>query len=303
MPVPNDVAEVERDLLKVYQYCPPTRTHFANDQARVDYQKMWGDFFASFGVPPETFAGQRVLDVGCGSGEKLAFYHDWGGRVTGIDLTPRVLQLARETLADRQVELINVSLFEFDRPGEYDIAVIDGVSFITANTLAALQAVVRQLKPGGLLIFSITNVWGSFWWFRIARLVTGLLGGNDFHERVRWGRRLFLWTRRSQEGTAETLPFYRSEDSWAYDWFGPPRYHLHSPNDLRRWLDAMDLSHHGSSPSLLQKDEPVNRSARIFRAVTGSGATGIGWYWWLNGAPNMAYVAARTKAVGSRTPR
>jgi SAM-dependent methyltransferase len=302
MSLPTDIAEVERDLLKVYEYCPPTRTHFASDQARVDYKKMWGEFFATIGVPPEAFGGRRVLDVGCGSGEKTSFYHDWGGCVTGIDLTPRVLELARETLGDRDVELINTSLFEFDRPGEYDIAVVDGVSFITANTLQALQAVVKQLKPGGILVFSITNVWGSFWWFRIARLLTGLLGSTDFHQRARWGRRLFLSTRQSQEGTAETSPFYRGEDSWAYDWFGPPRYYLHSPYDLRRWLAALNLAHHGSSPSLMQKDAPANGLARLLRRATGSGAAGIGWYWWVNGAPNMAYVAACTMPVKPATP-
>src|SRR5262245_44204151 len=112
MSVPSDIAAVERDLRAVYQYCPPTRTQFANDQARVQYKQMWGAFFGSMGVPPETFKGRRVLDVGCGSGEKTSFYHDWGAFVTGIDLTPRVLELARETLGSREVELINASLFD-----------------------------------------------------------------------------------------------------------------------------------------------------------------------------------------------
>jgi SAM-dependent methyltransferase len=295
MPVPTDVAEVERDLLKVYQFCPPTRTHFTSDQARVDYKKMWGEFFGAIGVPPEAFAGRRVLDVGCGSGEKTSFYHDWGGRVTGIDLTPRVLELARETLGGRDVELINTSLFEFNRPGEYDIAVIDGVSFITANTFQALEAVVRQLKPGGTLVFSITNAWGSFWWFRLARLLTGALGGGDFHARARWGRRLFLWTRRSQEGVAETSPFYRTNESWAYDWFGPPRYYLHSPAELQQWIERLGLEHIGSVPALFMKAPPVGSKARRFLGLTGQGANGMSIYWLLNNAPNMAYVAARTR--------
>lgn len=296
MPLPADAARVEHDLLQVYQHCPPTRTLFASEQARIDYQKMWGDFFAGLGVPPASFAGRRVLDVGCGSGEKTAFYHDWGGRVTGIDLTPRVLELARETLGPRDVELLNTSLFAFDRPGAYDIAIIDGVSFITADTFEALKRVTRQLAPGGILIFSITNVWGTFWWFRFARLLTGLLGGADFHSRANWGRRLFLHTRQSQEGTQETSPFYRSEESWAYDWFGPPRYYLHSPHEIRSWLRALQLSHHGSSPSLLMKAAPSSAAARAVRALTGSGDAAMGWYWLANGASNMAYVAAVNSA-------
>jgi SAM-dependent methyltransferase len=302
MAIPADAGQVERDLLQVYQFCPPTRTLFTSEQARVDYRKMWGDFFTGLGVPPESFAGRRVLDVGCGSGEKTSFYHDWGARVTGIDLTPRVVELARETLGARDVELLNTSLFAFDRPGEYDIAIVDGVSFITANTFEALKAVARQLKPGAILIFSITNVWGTFWWFRIARLLTGWLGGDDFHRRADWGRRLFLWSRQSQEGTKATSPFYRSEQSWAYDWFGPPRYYLHSPREIVSWLRDLRFDHHGSSPPLLTKTNPSSAAARVVRTLTGPGATAIGWYWLFNGAPNMAYVAAVNTATAPPTP-
>jgi 2-polyprenyl-3-methyl-5-hydroxy-6-metoxy-1,4-benzoquinol methylase len=291
---------VEHELLEVYQHCPPTRTFYASDQARLDYRTMWGEFFRSFGVPPESFKGKRVLDVGCGSGEKASFYHDWGARVTGIDLTPRVLELARQTVGSRDIELINMSLFDLERPGEYDIAIVDGVSFITTDTFDALNTITTQLGPGGVLVFSITNVWGTFWWFRFARFATRVLGGKDFHRRAACGRRMFLWTRGSQEGTAETSPFYRSEESWAYDWFGPPRYSLHSPSQLRRWLARLKLEHLGSSPSLMNKDQPRTSLARLVRSVAGAQAAAMGWYWLANRAPNMAYVAAVKAPLSGR---
>jgi 2-polyprenyl-3-methyl-5-hydroxy-6-metoxy-1,4-benzoquinol methylase len=297
---PAEFEQVEHDLLEVYQHCPPTRTFYSSERARLDYRKMWGEFLASFGVPPHSFEGRRVLDVGCGSGEKASFYSDWGARVTGIDLTPRVLELARDTVGSRPVELLNLSLFDLNRPGEYDIAIVDGVSFLTADTFEALKKVTAQLKPGGVLVFSVTNVWGTFWWFRLARFATNLLGGKDFHSRAAWGRRLFLWTRESQEGTAETSPFYRNEQSWAYDWFGPPRYYLHSPSQLRRWLVQLELEHLGSSPSLMSKDSPRTRLGRLLYSITGIGATAIDWYWLVNRAPNMAYVAATKRVAADR---
>jgi SAM-dependent methyltransferase len=288
----TDIRRVERELLRVYDFCPPTRTLFASGEAWSEYRDFWGRFLASLSVPAVRFAGARVLDAGCGSCEKAAFYHDWGGRVTGVDLSGEVLEQGRESLRGRDVELIQGSLFDLDRPGEYDIAILDGVSFVTANTFRALQAVTRQLKPGGVLVFSLTNVWGRFWWFGAARMLTRLLGGSDFHRRARWGRRLFHWTRKSQEGTSSNAPFFRSAESWAYDWFGPPAYHLHAPREIRHWLAALDLRHLASAPSVYGKDPPATAVARCLRALTGDGLSATALYWLANRAPNMVYVSA-----------
>ena len=288
----TEIRRVESELMQVYDFCPPTRTEFTSAEARNEYRDFWGRFFASLSVPPEKFAGARVLDAGCGSCEKAAFYHDWGGKVTGVDLSGEVLAHGRRSLGHRDVELIQGSLFDLNRPGEYDIAVLDGVSFVTADTFRALQAVASQVKRGGVIVFSLTNVWGRFWWFGAARMITRLLGGSDFHSRARWGRRLFLWTRGSQEGTAKNAPFYRSDQSWAYDWFGPPAYHLHSPVDIRGWLRTLGLQHQMSVPSLYHKDPPLNATARVVRGLTGEGTAGMGWYWLANRAPNMVYVSA-----------
>jgi SAM-dependent methyltransferase len=291
-PAVTDIRRVEAQLLDVYNFCPPTRTQFTSHQAWVEYRDFWQRFFTSLAVPPERFAGARVLDAGCGSCEKAAFYHDWGASVTGIDLSAEVLKHGRRTLAGRDVELVQGSLFDLNRPGEYDIAILDGVSFVTADTFRALETVSRQLKRDGLLVFSMTNVWGSFWWFRPARMVTRLLGGSDFHARARWGRRLFLRTRRTQEGTAATAGFFRSDDSWAYDWFGPPVYHLHSPGEIRRFLEALRLRHLASIPSLYRKDPASTLAARAVRALTGEGHAAMGTYWLANRVPNMVYVSA-----------
>src|SRR5437867_3585103 len=81
--------KVEQLVRDVYNYCPPTETHYHGD-GRRQYERVWGSFLESIGVPPAAFRSRRVLDVGCGSCEKAAFYADWGGRVTGLEMTPEV---------------------------------------------------------------------------------------------------------------------------------------------------------------------------------------------------------------------
>src|SRR3954471_4286089 len=45
------------------------------------------------------FAGQRLLEVGCGMGTDLLQFARGGAKVTGVDLTPRSIEISRRHLA------------------------------------------------------------------------------------------------------------------------------------------------------------------------------------------------------------
>jgi SAM-dependent methyltransferase len=290
--------KVEQLVRDVYNYCPPTETHYHGD-GRRQYEQVWGSFLESIGVPPVAFRGRRVLDVGCGSCEKAAFYADWGGRVTGLEMTPEVLARGRSIVAGRDVTLINTSLFDFTTADRFDIVISDGVLHHTADTHDALRRCASFVAPGGVLIIGLVNVWGTFWWFKPARGIVRLLGGGSVHRRAAWGRRLFRWTRKGQEATgAESDVFFRAEQSWEYDWFANPRWNAHRPGTVRRWLEELGFEHVGSVPPLARKDHPTTRLGRIVRSMTGRGAAGMSLYWLVTRRPNMFYCAATRPAHG-----
>jgi SAM-dependent methyltransferase len=297
-PSKTRIRQVEEAVREVYAYCPPTKVEFSGDTGRVNAEAAWRTFFTGLRVCPEDFKERRVLDVGCGSCEKAAYYHDWGGVVTALDSTPNVLDLAREILGDRPVDIVQASLFEFRRTDCYDLVIADGVLHHTADTKAALEAVIGNLRQGGLVIFSLVNVWGRFWWFGAARKICDWLGGSNFHRRARWGKRLFAQLRPAQEATAGTATYFRSENSWAYDWFANPRWNIHSPAEVSRWLDELHLEFRSSIPSIVSKEDPRNVMALAFRWLFGTGPFLIKYYWLLNGAPNMVYVAAVKRGAG-----
>src|SRR6266536_281935 len=109
----REARDVEAAVRDVYGFCPPTRTYYASEEARRAAAEWWGGFLGRLGAGPERFRGADVLDVGCGSCEKTALYHDWGARVIGIDSTPEVLALAREVVGTRAVHLVRGSFPDF----------------------------------------------------------------------------------------------------------------------------------------------------------------------------------------------
>jgi 2-polyprenyl-3-methyl-5-hydroxy-6-metoxy-1,4-benzoquinol methylase len=293
---PEILGRVETAVREVYGYCPPTLTSFGTD-GRAAYENYWKGFMAALGVQPEAFAGCRLLDVGCGSCEKATFYHDWGAHVTGVEMTPSIVALGRQTIGDRDITVIQTSLFEFSPDEPFDIVIADGVLHHTADTYASLARCAAFVREGGLLVFGLVNVWGTFWWFKPARAITRLLGGSNFHRRARWGQALFGWTRAAQENEGGRGGFYRSPDSWAYDWFGNPRWNAHGPAEVRRWLDRLGCTYVASTPSFVTKPCQADGSRRgllaLLAAIAGDGPALMSWAWLLSGQPNMFYVCAR----------
>ncbi|PRH77170.1 SAM-dependent methyltransferase [Streptomyces solincola] len=104
-------------------------------------------------------AGDRVLDVGCGSGRttRLAARRAGDGAATGLDLSGPMLARAREA-ADRE-GVANAAFVQGDaqvhpfEPASFDRAVSRfGVMFF-ADPAAAFGAIGRAVRPGGRLAF------------------------------------------------------------------------------------------------------------------------------------------------------
>ena len=97
---------------------------------------------------------KRVLEVGCGWGE-LA---EWIGRATGaavvaVDLSPRMVDLARERGIDAR--LGDVQDLEFD-DGEFDVVVAAWMLYHVPDLDRGLAEIARVLRPGGTFV-SATN--------------------------------------------------------------------------------------------------------------------------------------------------
>jgi SAM-dependent methyltransferase len=102
-------------------------------------------------------AGMRVLDVACGTGVVAVTAARLGARVTGLDLTPELLEVARTnaTLASVTIDFHegDVEQLPFE-PGTFDVVVSQFGHMFAPRPDVAISEMLRVLKPGGTIAFS-----------------------------------------------------------------------------------------------------------------------------------------------------
>lgn len=124
---------------------------WATLQASLDV--MLSPVTAELKVRAASVAGQRVLDIGCGTGETCAIWLDAGAAVTGVDVSAPMLAVAVERTGGRAT-LIEADAALWSGEVRFDMAVSRfGVMFFDAPD-AAFANIANNLRPGGRILFS-----------------------------------------------------------------------------------------------------------------------------------------------------
>lgn len=123
---------------------------YFDDIARFRYEEYapWLPAVAEF----DRHAGDRVLEIGCGQGTDLLEFAKGGAIVTGLDLTPRHVELTRRKFELYGYEGTFVEGDAEDLPFDdapFDYVYSNGVLHHTPDTQKAVDEAYRVLKPGG----------------------------------------------------------------------------------------------------------------------------------------------------------
>lgn len=117
--------------------------------------------------PPK---GARALDIGCGRGAALyplAEAVGSRGHVTGIDASPRMVELTAADVAAAGLANVDVAVGDAQQPDlpeeSYDVIASSLVLFFLADPAAALRAWHALLVPGGLLGVSTFGPYDDAW--------------------------------------------------------------------------------------------------------------------------------------------
>lgn len=136
--------------------------------------------------------GDRILDIGCGTGLTALLFAQRGHEVTGVEPAAAMLAVARSNDVDRRVTWIEADARTLDLPHRFDLAIMTGhvfQVFTAEDARAVLEAVFRHLHSGGRILFDSRNPLRRAWrdWtpqHSARRIVVAGLGRVDVHHAV-----------------------------------------------------------------------------------------------------------------------
>jgi trans-aconitate 2-methyltransferase len=94
--------------------------------------------------------GERILDLGCGTGALTARLAERGAVVVGLDNSPAMLEKARAAHSHLRFELGDATTFSFPEP--FDAVFSNAALHWVRDARAAVRRIAAALKPGGRFV-------------------------------------------------------------------------------------------------------------------------------------------------------
>jgi len=115
--------------------------------------------------------GKRVLDAGCGPGVYSQILLKRGAMVVGVDVSPKMLSLARERVGDKaEFHLADMSKpMRFLKNGTFDVVISPLAVPYIRNLTRLFKQFYRVLKRPGVLVFSDGHPFGDYLLFKEKR--------------------------------------------------------------------------------------------------------------------------------------
>jgi SAM-dependent methyltransferase len=237
-----------------FQWHRYQKTQLDHDELRESERHI----LAKTALRPEDLKGKLVLDVGCGMGRFAEVATRFGARVVGVDLSAAA-EVAAKNLSDRDFVAFQADVFALPFALEsFDVIYSIGVLHHTPDCEAAVKALDKYLKPGGLLVvwlYSGYNKWYRFsdLWRRYTHKMKpetlhGILKvAVPFFYNLQQGlKRVPLVGRPAAGLVHHVFPVNRQKDPEArmldtFDWYSPKYQSKHTYEQVFKWYEAMGM--------------------------------------------------------------
>ncbi|HEX9514219.1 MAG TPA: methyltransferase domain-containing protein [Puia sp.] len=97
--------------------------------------------------------GERILDLGCGTGYLANYIAQTGARITGIDNATAMIERAKAAYPDLDFQVLSATDFHFDKP--FDAIFSNAALHWVLDKDSAIDCISRNLRPGGRLVLEM----------------------------------------------------------------------------------------------------------------------------------------------------
>lgn len=209
-----------------------------------------------------------ILECGCGTGQLTNFLSLGNNHVLGIDLSISSLKLAMEHKVRNSLNRVGfaqMNIFDLAIKDEsFDVVISTGVLHHTKNARQAFESIVRKVKPGGIVVVGLYNLYARVPTAIRSRLI-GLFGQNIdpvVRSRIRDSRKADIWIKDQ---------YFNPHETW------------HSVDEVLDWFVENDVSYLNSRPALIgaksknsglfEQTAPGNFIQRVATQVSWLGTT------------------------------
>lgn len=128
-------------------------TENADYKVRSDYIS---NFFSQYGN-----GGNSVLDLACGTGTLCSLFNEKGYQVTGVDLSPDMLTIAKAKCPDSQFICADISDFNVNEKFDFCTCTLDSINHL--DDINAVKkcflSVYNCLDCGGIFVFDVNTIY------------------------------------------------------------------------------------------------------------------------------------------------
>src|SRR5260221_532085 len=185
---------------------------------------------------------ERILEIGCGTGQMSLYLSRADRLVIGADLTRASLLLGQG--AARRFALGRVQFVETDlrrpglRAGAFDVVYASGVLHHTPNPRASFARIAALARPGGIIVVGLYNAFARIP-LRLRRLIARMSG-------YRWIPFDPVLRERDSEAARR--------EAWLRDQYQHPEEHRHTLGEVQNWFSENGVEYVRAYPSALIGD-------------------------------------------------
>lgn len=176
------------------------------------------------GVSP----GQRVLDVGCGTGNAALAAARRGASVVGVDPATRLLEVAHARANAEQLDLTFQRAEAASLPvpdASFDVLLSVFAVIFAPDAEAAAREMLRVLRPGGRLVLTTWTAEGPVFEAGSLLMQAAMRGAPPPASRPAWGELAFLQRLFAPARVTAVTRSISFEADSAEDWFRQQEHH------------------------------------------------------------------------------